>query len=64
MDETLFVVRLSGTFRPEDLEWYKQNFREQFPGRVLIVDSRVEDIYKVTREDVEKLEMIEMEADA
>lgn len=60
-DDPIFVVRLAGTFRPEDIEWYRQEFSEQFPGRVLIVDSRVDDIYKVTREDVEKLEMIEKE---
>lgn len=60
-DDPIFVVRLAGTFHPKDLEWYRQNCCEQFPGRVLVVDKRVEDIYKVTREDVEKLEMIERE---
>lgn len=56
-DEPIFIVKLMGILRQEDIERYARKFREQLPGRVVVVDSRVEDIYRMTRMDVEKLVM-------
>lgn len=55
--EPTFVVKLTGIRSPEDIERYERGFREQLPGRVVVVDGRVEDIYKMTRLDVERLAM-------
>lgn len=57
-DEPVFIVKLTGILRPEDLERYARKFSEELPGRVAVVDNRVEDIYKMTRLDVEKLTMV------
>lgn len=56
-DEPVFVVKLTGILSPEDIERYERGFQEQLPGRVVVVDGRVEDIYKMTRLDVERLSM-------
>lgn len=56
-DEPVFVVKLTGILSPEDIERYERGFREQLPGRVVVVDGRVEDIYRMTRLDVERLAM-------
>ena len=56
-DEPVFVVKLTGILSPEDIERYERGFQEQLPGRVVVVDGRVEDIYKMTRLDVERLAM-------
>ena len=55
--EPVFVVKLTGILSPEDIERYARGFQEQLPGRVVVVDGRVEDIYKMTRLDVERLAM-------
>lgn len=57
-DEPVFIVKLYGILRQEDIERYEQGFSEKLPGRVVVVDNRVEDIYKMTRLDVEKLTMV------
>lgn len=56
-DEPVFVVKLTGILSPEDIERYARKFEEQLPGRVIVTDGRVEDIYKMTRLDVERLAM-------
>ena len=55
--EPVFVVKLTGILSPEDIERYARKFEEQLPGRVIVTDNRVEDIYKMTRLDVERLAM-------
>ena len=57
-DEPVFVVKLTGILSPENVERYERGFQERLPGRVVVVDNRVEDIYKMTRLDVEKLTMV------
>ncbi|MBR3226362.1 MAG: hypothetical protein IKF78_13665 [Atopobiaceae bacterium] len=47
-DEPTFIVRLTGILSPEDIEQYERGFKEQLPGRVIVVDGRVDDVYKVT----------------
>lgn len=47
-DDPIFVVKLTGILSPEDIERYARGFREQLPGRVVVVDNRVEDIREVT----------------
>lgn len=47
-DEPVFVVKLTGILRPEDIERYARGFQEQLPGRVVVTDNRVEDIREVT----------------
>lgn len=56
-DEPVFVVKLTGILTQEEIEQYVRGFQEQLPGRVVVVDGRVEDIYKMTRLDVERLAM-------
>lgn len=56
-DDPIFVVKLTGILTQEDIERYERGFREQLPGRVVVVDNRVEDIYRMTRLDVERLAM-------
>lgn len=56
-DEPVFVVKLTGILSQEDIERYERGFQEQLPGRVVVVDGRVEDIYRMTRLDVERLAM-------
>lgn len=47
-DDPIFVVKLTGILGPEDIERYERGLREQLPGRVVVVDGRVEDIREVT----------------
>lgn len=47
-DDPIFVVKLTGILSPEDIERYERGFREQLPGRVVVVDGRVEEIREVT----------------
>lgn len=47
-DEPVFVVKLTGILSPEDIERYARKFEEQLPGRVIVIDGRVEDVRKVT----------------
>lgn len=54
-DDPIFVVKLTGILSQEDIERYERGFQEQLPGRVVVVDGRVEDIYRMTRLDVERL---------
>lgn len=54
-DDPIFVVKLTGILSQEDIERYERGFRKQLPGRVVVVDDRVEDIYRMTRLDVERL---------
>lgn len=56
-DEPVFVVKLTGILSPEDIERYARKFEEQLPGRVIVTDNRVEEIYRMTRLDVERLAM-------
>ena len=56
-DDPIFVVQLTGILSPENVERYERGFQERLPGRVVVVDNRVEDIYKMTRLDVERLTM-------
>lgn len=46
-DEPVFVVKLTGILSPEDIERYERGFQEQLPGRVVVTDNRVEDVYRV-----------------
>lgn len=46
-DEPVFVVKLTGILRPEDIELYERRFKEQLPGHVIMTDNRVENIYRV-----------------
>lgn len=62
-DEPVSVVKLTGILSQEDIERYARKFSEQLPGHVVVVDNRVEDIYKMTRLDVEKLAAIDGEDD-
>lgn len=55
--DPIFIVKLTGILAQEDIERYERGFREQLPGRVVVVDNRVEDIYRMTRQDVECLAM-------
>lgn len=57
-DEPVSVVKLKGILNNDAIERYARKFSEQLPGRVVMVDNRVEDIYKMTRPDVEKLTMM------
>lgn len=57
-DEPVSVVKLKGILNQDAIERYARKFSEQLPGRVVVVDNRVEDIYKMTRPDVEKLTMM------
>lgn len=57
-DEPVSVVKLMGILSQEDIEQYARKFSEQLPGHVVVVDNRVEDIYKMTRPDVEKMTMM------
>lgn len=47
-DEPMFIVKLTGILRQEDIERYARKFEEQLPGRVIVTDNRVEDIREVT----------------
>ena len=47
-DEPVFVVKLTGILRPEDIERYEREFKKQLPGRVIVTDNRVDDIYRMT----------------
>lgn len=47
-DEPVFVVKLTGILSPEDIEQYVRKFKNELPGRVIVVDGRVEDVCKVT----------------
>jgi len=60
-DEPVFVVKLKGILNQDAIERYARKFSEQLPGRVVVVDNRVEDIYKMTQPDVEKLTMMPCE---
>ena len=55
--DPIFIVKLTGILAQEDIERYAHKFKEQLPGRVVVVDNRVEDIYRMTRLDVERLAM-------
>lgn len=46
--EPTFIVKLTGILSPEDIERYARKFKEQLPGRVVVVDGRVEDVREVT----------------
>lgn len=46
--EPTFIVKLTGILSPEDIERYERGFQEQLPGRVVVVDGRVEDVREVT----------------
>ena len=46
-DEPIFVVKLSGILRQEDIERYARQFNEVLPGYVVVVDNRVEDIKRI-----------------
>lgn len=46
--EPLFVVKLVGILTQEEIEQYAHKFQEQLPGRVIVTDNRVEDVYRVT----------------
>lgn len=35
-DDPIFVVKLTGILRPEDIERYARGFQEQLPGRVIV----------------------------
>lgn len=56
-DEPVTVVKLTGILHQEAMERYARKFSEQLPGCVVVVDNRVEDIFKMTRSDVERLVM-------
>lgn len=60
-DEPVTVVKLTGILHQEDIEQYARRFSEQLPGHVVVVDNRVDDIYKMTQPDVEKLTMMPCE---
>ncbi len=47
-DEPVFVVKLMGLLRQEDIERYERMFSKQLPGRVIVTDNRVEDVREVT----------------
>lgn len=64
-DEPVTVVKLAGMYYPKEIDHYADKLKSELPGRVVVVDKRVEDIYKMTRLDVEKLvAAIENEGDA
>ena len=56
-DDPIFVVKLTGILRQEDIERYERELKKQLPGSVVVVDNRVENIYRMTRLDVERLAM-------
>jgi hypothetical protein len=47
-DDSVFIVKLTGTISPEDIKRYERGFSEQLPGRVIVTDSRVEDVREMT----------------
>lgn len=54
-DGPVFVVKLNGMYKDVDLERHAERFKSELPGRVVVVDGRVDDIYKMTEQDVSKL---------
>lgn len=56
-NEPVFIVKLTGILDKDAIEKYARKFSEVLPGRVVVVDNKVEDIYKMTRLDVERLAM-------
>lgn len=46
-DEPVFVVKLLGILNPEEIERYACKLESVLPGRVLVVDGRVEDVRKL-----------------
>ena len=46
-DEPVFVVKLLGILNPEEIEQYACKLESVLPGRVLVTDGRVEDVYKL-----------------
>lgn len=43
-----FIVKLTGILSPKDIERYEREFKKQLPGRVILTDNRVDDIYRMT----------------
>lgn len=54
-DEPVFVVKLRGMIHEDNLARYVERLKSELPGRVVVVDGTVEDIYKLTEQDVSKL---------
>lgn len=54
-DEPVFVVKLNGMYKDVDLERHAERYKSELPGRVVVVDGRVDDIYKLTEQDVTRL---------
>lgn len=49
-DEPVFIVKLTGINSKDAIEEHTRRFSEVLPGRVVVVDGRVENIYNVTDE--------------
>lgn len=49
-NEPVFIVKLTGINSKDTVEEYTRRFSEVLPGRVVVVDGRVENIYDVTDE--------------
>lgn len=47
-DEPIFIVKLTGIHSKDAIEEHTRRFSEALRGRVVVVDSRVENIYRVT----------------
>lgn len=46
-DEPVFIVKLTGIHSKDAIEEHTRRFSEALPGCVVVVDSRVENIYRV-----------------
>lgn len=55
MDEGIYIVKVGGVMRDSDKERLRTQFQEQLPGKVIVIDSTVEDIFKLEAQDGQAL---------
>lgn len=57
-DEPIYIVKMQGMFRDEDLERFKKKIEQQLDGKIVIIDSRIEYIEQL--EPKEASELVEL----
>ena len=55
MDERIYIVKVRGIWRISDIDRFRERFQELLPGKVIVVDEFVDDIFELEPQDGQAL---------
>lgn len=55
MNSDIYIVKLNAIWRDSDIEQLRKRFQELLPGKVIVVDDRVDNVFRLESQDGQAL---------